>query len=614
MPQKRGSFGECSMLWPAFFASAWAARALSPEPRAGTLADASALVQASSHVLLGRTGSRTTRVGDSEEARVTQAVVDSPNGPWVRTTLGPVTGIAEKNFTLFRGIPYVEPPKRFARAQPKQPWAPQTLNATKWGKSCIGSTSGDSFDTIEGENCLTANIWVAPGGRQNMPVIVYLHGGMNQHGSGREDLRHGDLIVQSSKMPVIYINFDFRLGIFGWIYGEQGSGVTNNLGFMDQQLLLQWVQRHISAFGGDPRKVTLMGQSEGATIILTHLVSPGSAGLFHRCVLASPPADVWSRTTNKDRTNFMIDRIGCKKEADQLACLKAKDAQELWGADWVSESLASPKSKGFLHNIMGMVGFGAMKGFDSTKALASQGWHPVVDGEAVPGEPRELIAQGRWNKVPILITTVKNESVGVLPELFKGSDSVLNTALKPLLGATGMTDAKKLYKESLKLSGMGSPDAFNLANQILTDKLWMCDIRAFVRDVVRSGVEARLGVFWHSPKFDRVGVRTNRKCIEGAACHATDMLYVLPQGRNKGIHGDGMDEEIAFSNRYSQDMLAFVHGHHVPWVPYDLTKEAVTFYDMAGPRVVEGYRKAQCDVLDKKNGEVLPSFMRRTSA
>merc|ERR550525_1458099 len=111
---------------------------------------------------------------------------------------------------------------------------------------------------------------------------------MNQHGSGDEVIRHGDMIVQSKKYPSIFINFDYRLGIFGWIHGEQGSGITNNIGMLDQQEALRWVQRNIAAFGGDPSRVTLQGQSEGSSTILAHMVSPGSASLFHRAVMHSP--------------------------------------------------------------------------------------------------------------------------------------------------------------------------------------------------------------------------------------------------------------------------------------------------------------------------------------
>jgi len=611
MPQKRGSFGECSMLWPAFFASAWAARALSPEPRAGALADASALVQASSHVLLGRTGSRTTRVGDSEEARVTQAVVDSPNGPWVRTTLGPVTGIAEKNFTLFRGIPYVEPPKRFARAQPKQPWAPQTLNATKWGKSCIGSTSGDSFDTIEGENCLTANIWVAPGGRQNMPVIVYLHGGMNQHGSGREDLRHGDLIVQSSKMPVIYINFDFRLGIFGWIYAADNStGLVNNLGFTDQQMLLNWVHDNIAPFGGDPNKVTLMGQSEGNGNILYHLVAPGSKDRFSRCVMISPVADIFSRTTNKDRTAFMLKQAGCFRRSNVTRCLRGVRARQLWDMDWVSESLSRPVLVvPFVKNVLATLKFTfTEKNFSLGRTSADLGWHPVVDGDIIPGEPRKLIPEGKWHKVPILMTTAQNETMGILPPIRPISPDLLGRYLV-LKGE--FRNVTERYMEAFKKAGEAPPgDSLGQVHSIITDKMFMCDIRQVARSFLRGGGEVRVGLFTHKPKSGSVGRFTSSACMHSAACHADDMSFVLPQVEGLAKIADSETAEVAFMHRYMEHVLSFIYGLPVPWVPFTRAEE-VTAVDVEGPKVLPGYRREQCDVLDASMNSLLPEHMQR---
>lgn len=443
-----------------------------------------------------------------------------------------------------------------------------------------------------------------------MPVIVYFHGGMNQHGCGHDTLRQGDLITQFSKFPTIFVGFDFRLGIFGWIARENKSEVTSNLGFLDQQMLLRWVQRNIGAFGGDPRQVALMGQSEGATIVMAHLVSPGSAGLFHRVLLHSPPADVWHRAASRDRTTYMSKKLGCeKKGADFLSCLRAVDARKLWDADWVSESMASA-GMGFMATASKMLAFQQTMGYSTHQVMASQGWHPEVDGQSLPGEPRELIAQGRWNKVPVLITTTKNESQGILPDQKLTIGFMLSSALTPFFAAGDFKKVRERYTETLTRSGiMDSSESKSVMRQMLTDKLWMCDIRSLVKDVARTGGDAYLGVFWHSPKYDPVGRKSSQTCVEGAACHASDMMYLLPQGHNKGFR-KGQDEEVEFSNRYSQEVLAFVHGAAIPWTRFELESEPVTLYDTNGPRVVPGYRKEQCQVLDASNGELLPGFMK----
>lgn len=545
--------------------------------------------------------------GIHRKPRISDGVIMSPSGPMALTADGPILGAQEKGYVIFRNVPYAEYPERFARAEMKRPWEPRILNATEFGPACVGAATSGAYG--EAEDCLTLNIWVPQGRQRKMPVMVYFHGGMNQHGTGHEEIRHGDMIVQSSRYPVIFINFDFRLGIFGWIYGAEGSGITNNLGLVDQQLLLQWVQRHIGAFGGDPGAVTLLGQSEGGGILLSHLVAPASAGLFHRCIFFSPPADMWSRTANADRTKFITDRAGCKGKKGEklLKCLRKVPAQKLWGLDWNSEALSRPGQKEFTKNAFSLMRFileeKGNKGID--ESFADLGWHSVVDGDILPGEPRELIAQGRWNKVPVLITLVKNESHGVLP------DSVDVDMFMSFLLKKGELDAvADRYQSTLVKSHIAPPVRKELMHQMLTDKIWTCDLRSLAKDIAGSGGKAHVGMFWHSPKYDPVGIGTSKSCVEGAACHAADMLYLLPQGRGRGID-ERLTSEVSFSQRYSNDILSFVYGQSGTWAPYDVANEGVTFYDVKGPRVVNGYRKEQCEVLDASMNPIFPEAMLR---
>merc|ERR1740129_178607 len=119
-------------------------------------------------------------------------------------------------------------------------------------------------------------------------------------------------------------------------------------------------------------------------------------------------------------------------------------------------------------------------------------------------------------------------------------------------------------------------------------------------DIALGGGTAYLEMFWHSPKFDPVGRMTNPLCQRGATCHAAEMLYALPQGRGVGIKGQaGLEGEMDFADRYSEEIRSFAHGDRVPWVPYDSALQTVTFYDEHGPRAVPGYRREQCDVLDR---------------
>mmetsp|Transcript_53396 Transcript_53396/g.165247 ORF Transcript_53396/g.165247 Transcript_53396/m.165247 type:complete len:602 (+) Transcript_53396:97-1902(+) len=527
-------------------------------------------------------------------SRVSNAVVETQDGPMAYTESGAILGAHEAGYDIFRGIPYVEPPARFEKAMPKRAWNPQVMDATRFGPGCIGSKTG----VLESEDCLHLNIWLPKGGLKKMPVIVYFHGGMNQHGSGQEPIRHGDGVVQSAKFPTIFVNFDFRMGIFGWIYGAKGENITNNLGLYDQQEALRWVHRNIEAFGGDRSRVTLQGQSEGAGNIMMHLVSPGSAGLFYRVIFHSPPADIWSRQVNKERTEFMVNRLGCKKKKaeDVLNCLKKLPAQRVWGADWIAEELSrNIGSASWLQNAMGMAFFAFTRPGQEMPGFL--GWHAVVDGANVPGEPRELIAMGRWHKVPVLLTVSKNETWGVFPG-GEGAKSSMRQALGQLLRRGDLPSVERAYRLSLQKHHALPQSQLELLHQMLTDKLWTCEVRSLAKDIVHGGGEAFVGMFWHSPRYDPIGTATNQVCAYGATCHAAEMLYALPQGRNIGIHGPGMEQEARFAVDYRDNVLAFVHGSDHPWKHYDAGTQPMTFFDTDGHWVMEGYRKPQCDVLD----------------
>jgi len=552
--------------------------------------DASALVQES--VRSHRRAAEVVNIGSS--------LVDTPSGPTAITSLGEIRGVREENFTIFRGIPYSERIPRWHAPTPKAPWQPETLDATEFGPACIGSHVG----LDEAEDCLYLNIWLPNTRFVNMPVIIYFHGGINQHGSGHETDRHGEHITQSERHPAVFVNFDFRLGIFGW-FSMPGSGVPENLGLQDQQAAMRWVHDHIAAFGGDPGRVTLMGQSEGSGIILSHLVAPGSAGLFHRVALHSPPADIWPRSTNRDRTKFMIERLGCNrpKISSALRCMQRKSAGKIWQADWVSSTLANiGPSPSFMNNAVNIILYYAAHGIPDS--IAELGWHAVIDNETVAGEPRVRIREGRWNKAEMLITTIKNESQGIFPS---GLQVVGRAVLNHRLLKEGDFDrAVDLYNQSLEATGVHAEDEQDILRQIITDKMWTCDIRSLARDFARGGGKVHVGMFWHEPSYDPTSVHVNKNCEHGAGCHSSDMLYALPQSGHYALRG----RDAEFGKMYVESFLSFVSGDKHPWAPYTLQDQPFTFYDLNGTRRVPQYRREQCDVLDGSMGENLPEPMR----
>jgi len=541
----------------------------------------------------------------AHERTVGDAVRAHELGPVAYTKLGPILGEEHSTYTVFGGIQYVETPERFGVPQPKAPWAPKIYNATHFRKACIGASVGEHED----EDCLTLNVWVPRGGLKNMPVIVYFHGGINQHGSGSEWARRGDGITNSTKYPTIFINFNFRLGIFGWI-SLKGSGIPDNLGMLDQQAALRWVQEHIAAFGGDPTRVLLEGQSEGCGSIEAHMVAPGSMGLFHRVAFHSPPADIWSRHANVDRTKFMIEAADCQRPEpwSTVRCLKRKHAVSLWSKDWVAEELSRRMgTPTWFSHVFRLLRF-TLESKRPGEVAGELGWHAVIDNKTLLGEPRELIHQGRFNKVPVLITMTPNESIGIFPA---GSEIAYPLGLNYLDGQGSLSEAEHLYNKTLEAQGIHVKSMADLHGQMLTDKVWTCDVRSLAAEITHGGGRAYIGMFAHSPKYAPVGRTTNPLCENGAICHADDMYYVLPQGARGIARRSGMEAELAFSWKYMDSFLAFVHGNDTdhPWAPYDDETQIVTFYKDSGTMQEPRYRKPQCDVLDRFMGKNLPEAM-----
>jgi len=581
------------LLWVA----AWRAEAASPD-------DTSALAQASVRMHLAK-------------RFVSEAVTEEPEGPMAYTALGPIKGVKKEGYVAFLKVPYVEKPERFAAAEAKKPWAPEVIDATKIGDGCIGTHVPL---VTESEDCLNINIWLPLGGRKNLPVLVYFHGGMNQHGAGMEPSRSGDMTVQSAKYPVIYAAFDFRMGLFGYYHDgtPDNGGVPRNLGLRDQQQALRWIQGNIAAFGGDPSRVALVGSSFGCPNIMTHMVSPGSAGLFHRVVLVSPPVDMWLRDTNKLRTEFMVKEIGCKrpKAWSQLRCLRRKPAVKLWSNDWVTEDMTRnvSTSKKPIEQGLTLARWAIAMHVSLQEIPLHMGWHAVVDNETLPGHPRDLLAQGRWNRVPVLVTTAKNESLGIFPSGVGDEiiGKVIDTALGDLAGERDLPAMKAGYKEAFAKQGAEFVNPIAERNALFTDKVWACDIRSLVRDLVTTGGDVRVGVFAHAPKYDPIGRSTNLVCEHGAACHSADVAYLSPQSAGIFYH-KSLKEEQDFACTYRDYFLAFMSGDEAgtPWKRYSLEEQAMTFVDMSGVEVVPGYRKEQCDILDRYMGRMMPPHMKR---
>ena len=309
----------------------------------------------------------------------------------VETAGGPVLGAAAADGQAFLGIPYAAPPVgplRWRAPQPVRPWT-EPLQATRLGPSCIQNLAlsaqlgGGGGPTLGQEDCLTLNVY-APAdaaARPGKPVMVWLHGGAFVLGTSGQY----DPSALARREDALVVTVNYRLGALGFLAhpslrGEPGEGA---FALLDQRAALRWVQNNIAAFGGDPRRVTLFGQSAGAWSACYHMASPGSAGLFSRAILQSgacviPETSLPAGAAEAGGARMAAD-LGCGG-ADALACLRALPA------DAVVE--AAPERAG---------------------VTGPNSWSPATGLDVLPLPPRDAFARGRFAPVPTIDGTDRDE-------------------------------------------------------------------------------------------------------------------------------------------------------------------------------------------------------------
>ena len=273
-------------------------------------------------------------------------------GPVVETQSGLVQGMANENGTVmaFKGIPYAAPPVgdlRWKEPQPPLRWD-GIRDAGEFCASCIqilrynhlpGGPWTEEFMVQNeiSEDCLFLNIWTpAKKASDRLATMVYIHGGAFTEGSGSIDVYDGE---EMAKKGIIVITINYRLGAFGFLAHpelttESPNHVSGNYGILDQVAALRWVRENISAFGGDPARVTIAGQSAGASSVRALIVSPLAKGLFSGAITQSG-----SGYTGSGNATMLGDaeanglKFAEAKGASSLADLRAMPAEDILAQD-----------------------------------------------------------------------------------------------------------------------------------------------------------------------------------------------------------------------------------------------------------------------------------------
>jgi para-nitrobenzyl esterase len=358
-------------------------------------------------------------------------------GPVVRTAEGPVRGIVTTESSTgrtvyeFLGIRYAAPPVADLRWLPPQPVAHWSapLDATKFGNTCpqattLGVFAGPASIT---EDCLFLNVFttrIGKGGRGGLPVFVWIHGGGNVDGESSD--YDGSKLATGGPLgtPTVVVTLNYRLNLFGFVSTpslDAEGHLHSNYGILDQQAVLRWVQRNAAAFGGDPTRVLLGGQSAGAQDTGLNQLSPLARGLFNRALYESAPlSSVTPYSIGlADGTAFAV-AAGCGSGSDAAtsACLRALSTSQIL-------------------QLQGTTNTNSYNGMPSFTA------GPVQDGTIIPHNAIYGWTTGNFNHMPTMGGNVQDEqnfSISI-DEYFSGSFMGGSPLALPTVGGTYPTSS-----------------------------------------------------------------------------------------------------------------------------------------------------------------------------
>lgn len=311
--------------------------------------------------------------------------------PIVSTTCGAVRGTVRDGVAAFLGVPFAAPPvgaAAFAAPAPHEPWE-GVRDATAYGPTApqIGYPAPIAAlldnDIELGDDYLNVNVWTPDPSASGLPVMVWIHGGAFARGSNRLAIYAGDTFARDG---VLFVGVNYRLGIPGFASIE---GAPENRGLLDQIAALNWVRDNVAAFGGDPAKVTIVGESAGAMSVASLLSSPRATGLFHGAVMESGNGS--AAVAVEDARMVTARLAGLLEITPDAAGFSSVSTELLLKAqtDLALEAQMNPDPALFGRTVI-EVGMGIMT------------LMPVVDGEVLPNLPEASIAAGAGAGIPLM--------------------------------------------------------------------------------------------------------------------------------------------------------------------------------------------------------------------
>ncbi len=444
---------------------------------------------------------------------------------------GQIAGTTEGGVRVFKGIPFAAPPVgdlRWKAPQPVTVWK-GVREAKTFSAECMQPPyAADSayFEPAKpiSEDCLYLNVWTSAAAGQRRPVMVWIHGGAWTRGSGSNQAYDGAALA---KKGVVVVTTNYRLGVFGFLAhpeltAESPQHASGNYAILDQIAALEWVQKNIMAFGGDPTRVTIFGESAGSWSVNTVQASPLAKGLFRRAIGESGAQFASTATLAQAEQAGMA--LAKAVGADSLTALRALPADKL---------LAIPSFRAGIN----------------------------VDGYVLPDTVRNLFAQKRQSDVPVLVGSNANEWTTLSnPSQFPKTMDAYRQRVELQYGSS-----VKEYDEAYPAKT--EADIAEVLLAVGRDTTFTLGMRTWARMVTASGTNAYLY------QFSRVPPGPNPAW---GAYHAAEIRYVFDNVGSRPW-ATAVDRQLA--DRMSSYWVNFAatgdpNGGSLPrWAPYDQATE-----------------------------------------